>query len=563
MSRAPVPSSGSVPAIFFHPDQIEGAGKDLVGRRSAGTGFLNGWLAHAGGPEIRAVTETAEHGKAMARLLLDRGEGRPLRATALQGGGDFSDAGCVFFPAPGFQGATWRRQRLGPEKVSLVGLTHTVSTRRIIEGFHALMSEPVEPWDAIICTSRAVRSVVARQFEAEAQYFRQRFGATRVPQPQLPVIPLGVEAAAFRPRAGARAAMRAAQGTPDDAVVVMTMGRLSVVEKANPVPLMLALEQVAGTLGHPLHLWLTGWASRPEEEALHRDMAQLAPSVAVRLLDGRDPGIRRDVWAGADIFTLPSDSIQETFGLVPVEAMAAGLPVVMPDWDGFRDTVRHGETGLLVPTRMAPPGMGATLARRFGDGTDAYLHHLTLVQGQVQIDVPAYARALATLARDPGLRARMGAAGQEHVARHLDWSRVIPWYLDLAQDLAARRRAGGPTTPALRPAMPNPLEIDPFELYADYASSVIAADTPVHPGAPVGAEFLDTNDRLSGRLVYRRRISTPAIALRLLAEVAAHPGITVLDLARRLSLDPVSTASAVLMLAKADALRLPEPPLRP
>ncbi len=570
MSQQPAPSSlsgslpaaGPVPAIFFHPDQIEGAGKDLVGRRSAGTGFLNGWLAHAGGSEVRVVTDIPGHGRVLEDLLRERGEGRPIRATALQGGGDFSQAGCVFFPGPAYQGASWRRQRLGPQNCSLVGLTHTVSTRRIIEGFHALMSEPVEEWDAIICTSRAVRSVVARQFEAEADYFRQRFGATRVPQPQLPVIPLGVEAAAFAPRPGGREAMRASQGAPEEAVVVMTMGRLSVVEKANPVPLLLALQDVARGLDRPMHLWLTGWAGRPEEEALHREVAQLAPSVTVRVLDGRDPDIRRDVWAGADIFTLPSDSIQETFGLVPVEAMAAGLPVVMPDWDGFRDTVRHGETGILVPTRMAPPGMGATLARRFGDGSDAYLHHLTLVQGHVQIDVPAYARALGALARDAALRARMGAAGRRHVRDQLDWARIIPRYLDLARDLAERRAAAEPTTPPLRPGSPNPLEIDTFDLYADYPSAILTASTPLRPGREAGADYVALTDHLSGRDLYRRRLVTTEVALRILAEVTARPGTTVADLARQLGMEPSAVASAALSLAKADAIRLPEPTLR-
>lgn len=127
----------------------------------------------------------------------------------MAGGGDFCDAGCVFFPAPGFQGATWRRQRLGPARRSLVGLTHAVSTRRIVQGLHHLHAESVEPWDAIICTSRAVQGAVRRQFEAEAEFVRARFGAARVPQPRLPVIPLGVDAAAFAPREGARERMRA------------------------------------------------------------------------------------------------------------------------------------------------------------------------------------------------------------------------------------------------------------------------------------------------------------------------------------------------------------------
>jgi hypothetical protein len=185
-----------------------------------------------------------------------------------------------------------------------------------------------------------------------------------------------------------------------------------------------------------------------------------------------------------------------------------------------------------------------------------------LVQGHVVIDVPAYARALGALAGDPSLRARMGEAGRRHVAASLDWSRVIPRYLDLARDLAERRAGARATTPPLRASLPNPLEMDPFEAYADYPTAVIAPDTPVHPGPNGGAEFLELADRLSGRELYRRRLVAPDLALRVQAEVAARPGLTVTDLAGRLDIDPVTAASAVLSLAKADALRLPEAVLR-
>ena len=39
------------------------------------------------------------------------------------------------------------------------------------------------------------------------------------------------------------------------------------------------------------------------------------------------------------------DSVEETFGIVPIEAMAAGLPVVVSDWDGYKDTVRDNVDG--------------------------------------------------------------------------------------------------------------------------------------------------------------------------------------------------------------------------
>ncbi len=546
------------PAIFFHPDQVESAGKDLVGRRSAGESFLKGFLRHVKSPELRAVTETIDGAKAFEAKVRALGDTRPVRVTPLKGGGDFTDSGCVFFPTPGFVNAPWLRQRFGQQSCSLVGITHTVSTRRIIEGLHALLSEPVESWDAIICTSSAVQSVVARQFQLEADYMRQRFGASRVPQPQLPVIPLGIESGDFAPLPGARERMRTTQATPDDAVVVLTMGRLSVVEKANPWPLFVAIESAARQTKRPVHLWMTGWASRPEEEALHRDgAATLCKSVTVRMIDGRDADIRRNIWAGADIFTLPSDSIQETFGLVPVEAMAAGLPVVMPDWDGFRDTVRHNETGFLIPTRMTRPGTGTPIARRYADQSDGYLQYLTLVQAQVQIDIPAYANALLRLIDNPDLRRTMGAAGQRHVQTRLDWQAIIPQYLDLARELAEVRGAGKAASPPLSGAI-SPLEVDPFDLYADYPTATLSADSVLRVGLIATPELLALYDRISGRDLYKRRVIAPAFALKLAKAVEQAGQITIANLIRIAGENPATVETAILYLAKAGILRLPE-----
>jgi glycosyltransferase involved in cell wall biosynthesis len=64
--------------------------------------------------------------------------------------------------------------------------------------------------------------------------------------------------------------------------------------------------------------------------------------------------VREAMWR-ADAFVLPSHV--ETFGVVAIEAMAAGLPVVATACGGPQDTVAPGETGLLVP-----PGDAAALA---------------------------------------------------------------------------------------------------------------------------------------------------------------------------------------------------------
>lgn len=537
-------------AIYFHPDAIEGDGRELVGRRSAGSSFLKGYLEHAGGDTLRIVTDVANAGATFEKTVRAMGETRPIEALSLKTGASLAPAGTIFFPTPGHQQAPWLRMRQGMNSASFVGITHTVSTRRIIEGLHSLLAQPVQPWDAIICTSRAVKSVVATQLEAESRFYMDRFGASRVPVPQLPVIPLGIATGDFVPRDGARAALRGRFDVPEDAIVVMTMGRLSVVEKANMTPLVIALEQVADRTGKDIHLWVTGWTKREDEEALHHEaLDRLCHRVKARILDGREPDLRRDIWAAADIFTLPVDSIQETFGLAPVEAMAAGLPVVMPDWDGFRDTVLNGKTGFLVPTRTMPPGTGDVLAQRFANGQDGYLQHLALVQAQVQIDVPAYADALERLITDAELRARMGAQGQAHVRASLDWSVVIPQYLDLAAALAEQRRQAKPERRV------NPMAIDPFTLYREYPSGHIRADDRVRLNGTPGKEDIELHDKLSARQLYHRHpvpLDQLHIACTMLGQ---HGEVSVAELAELMKMKVTRAMVIVMMLAKSDMVR--------
>jgi hypothetical protein len=90
----------------------------------------------------------------------------------------------------------------------------------------------------------------------------------------------------------------------------------------------------------------------------------------------------------ADIFISLADNIQETFGLTPIEAMAAGLPVVVADWNGYQETVRHEVDGLRIPTLMPPAGCGLDFAASYGDDSlnySSYIGHVSLMTA-VDID---------------------------------------------------------------------------------------------------------------------------------------------------------------------------------
>ena len=100
----------------------------------------------------------------------------------------------------------------------------------------------------------------------------------------------------------------------------------------------------------------------------------------MHFLDGKNTDVVRCCWAAADIFLSLVDNPQETFGLAPVEAMAAGVPVVVSDWDGYRYTVTDGVEGFLIST-LAPSRaqQGEELALQHDHGLLSYQDYVGAV----------------------------------------------------------------------------------------------------------------------------------------------------------------------------------------
>lgn len=148
--------------------------------------------------------------------------------------------------------------------------------------------------------------------------------------------------------------------------------------------------------------------ARPELETLTRALNLVG---AVRfhgfVSEAEKLRLLRSTWA--NIFPSP----KEGWGITVVEAAACGTPSVASDSPGLRDSVRHGQSGYLVPHG----------------------------------DVAALAARMVELASDPALVARLGAAGRLF-AEGLTWEAAAhETEAHLKQIISdpARRRAGGPT----------------------------------------------------------------------------------------------------------------------
>ncbi|NDD14456.1 MAG: glycosyltransferase, partial [Betaproteobacteria bacterium] len=305
-------------------------------------------------------------------------------------------------------------------------------------------------------------------------YLQARLGVSRIVLPQLPVIPLGIHTADFAYSAAQKAAARAALGVSPDTLVVLFMGRLSFHAKAHPLAMYQALELAARASGKNVVLVECGWHANDHIARAYADAAALAcPSVRVLTLDGRKPEDRQTAWAGADVFCSLSDNIQETFGIVPIEAMAAGLPVVVSDWDGYKDTVRDGVDGFRIPTVMPPAGLGGDLALRHALEVDTYDMYCGHTCSLVAVDVQAAAAAFEKLFTSPELRHQMGEAGRQRAQSIYDWKPIIGQYEALWASLGEMRVAQGKDLAPF--AHPWPARMDPFHAFASYPTQTLTA----------------------------------------------------------------------------------------
>jgi D-inositol-3-phosphate glycosyltransferase len=244
------------------------------------------------------------------------------------------------------------------------------SERRIIAGV-----------DRIICATDAERTSI-----------QVLYGATPA---KTSVIPLGVDLGRFQPQD--KQAARNALGLEDERIVLF-VGRIE------PLKGIDILINAVAMLDRDVDcsVLIVGG-----DESTHTQIARLQELARQRGISHRVNFINAVAheklplyYSAADICVVPSH--YESFGLVAVEAMASGLPVVASRVGGLIGTVKDGETGYLVPWLCPEP----------------------------------FAERIELLLDNEPLRRSLGAAAREEVARYR-WENVAAGVLDVYDNLIA------------------------------------------------------------------------------------------------------------------------------
>jgi phosphatidylinositol alpha-mannosyltransferase len=266
-------------------------------------------------------------------------------------------------------------------KGPIVATFHAATTR---SKFLAALGPWVRPWLERI-TGRIAVSDFARRVQVE------HLGGDAV------VIPNGVHVGAFAAGPSLPGLHRGGE-----VPTIGFLGRYDEPRKGLPV-LLEAMRSVVGD--HPAVRLLVAGRGDPEE--LDRLVGEdLRPNVTLlgEVTEAEKTAFLRSV----DVYCAPN-LLGESFGVVLVEAMAAGAPIVASDLDAFTRVLQDGAAGLLV---------------RRGDPADL-------------------AAGLSALLGDPGRRARLSSAGSRAAAGY-DWSVVARRILAVYETVAAT--GGGAVT---------------------------------------------------------------------------------------------------------------------
>jgi D-inositol-3-phosphate glycosyltransferase len=222
---------------------------------------------------------------------------------------------------------------------------------------------------------------------------------------KIAVIPPGVDLERFVPIPKDTAKGRA--GIPQEHQMILFAGRVEPLKGIDTLLKAMALIQkhCPDTVENVCVAIIGGdpWAETPDAEMarLKEMRMELGMESLVTFLGAKDQDILPNYYAAAEMVIMPSH--YESFGMVALEAMATGTPVIASEVGGLAFLVRDGENGFLVPSR----------------------------------DPEALAERIFTLLNDPNCRRQLGQQARQHAQKYA-WPNIVEQMLEVYRDVGKR-----------------------------------------------------------------------------------------------------------------------------
>jgi len=474
--------------------------KQPIGRHAAGASFLEAYFRYSGNTFHHIAVNKPENASWFHELAKAVDPNATTHAVPLEQWGNAAQKnGAFHVPDPQINNWAWKRMPWGDAAFSIIGIIHTLCTVDVQEAIGQFHTSPLRHWDALICTSTAGKKAIENLLSRQEEWLKKQKKCTYFERPQMPIIPLGIHHEKWEPHPSkeeAKAKARQLLGVGSDAKVILITGRIDMQTKFQPAPMLRALNDIATTSKHTLELIVYGEAPSPAMlNAWKQGANQLAQNLKIHWIPGQNFSLSADVRWASDIFVSLADNPQETFGITPLEAMAAELPCIVSDWDGYRDTVTQpGDseeaTGFRITTYMFE-GLGTQEAHHLLHQTMSYERAVGRISHGIGVDMDEFKKCLTTLLDNPRLCKEMGKAARRRVKAKYSWPIIFEHWHKLTTDLKERRlhskRESTDTAPQLPPWLSNT-----STSFGNYASQILSPDSP--PAPPTSAEEIKSID---------------------------------------------------------------------
>lgn len=364
------------------------------------------------------------------------------------------------------------RNRFSKIKCPVFFLTHTLSTKEIHSDFLDIQTMAIAG-DIIFSASHASARVIEKILENNQKWvcLKQAFLG------EIVILPLSVDIPVKR--LNATDTIRSELGIPSDAIVFGCFSRMNVLLKMELIPTILAFYEFRKQQARASHCYLV-LASSNVNQAYYEKLISIIQLLKLEdyvkfyfHVDSEEK--KAALYASFDVFISLSDHIQETFGLTLIEAMYYKKPIIASNWNGYKDIVRHDQTGYLIDTYSLDKVSDQCNSPYFpfsslGELLDIYMYQVQ----STAIDIQQCVQCMALLL-DREKRNQLGEAAYKRVQTHFSWQVIMP---QLWEHFLKSRKLTE-TNPAAHSLIQPLNHFDVFKIFGHYASQQLKDSTQV------------------------------------------------------------------------------------